>query len=211
MIIYYIKNFFLKDFNSFFPQEPKLSLLKWTNEKNNGVELWRRIILCLSGVAAFTNALYVVLVIRGKFSSYFWGVIGAILYGVYSFAYNYVGDAQLNIFFFLPMQFIGMYTWSKELDQKSTTRVKSVKLIGWIIIIILCVGLGALFFYEIPAFSKAIIGQYFFEDDLIPHILDASTNAISIVGQFLIILCYWEQYILWFIVNIIAIIMYSGK
>jgi len=109
------------------------------------------------------------------------------------------------------MQFVGIYMWSNQLDNQSTTRVKSLKLIGWIFIIILCVGLGFLFYYEIPAFSKLITSQYFFETNLIPHILDASTNAISVVGQFLLILCYWEQYILWFLVNIMAIIMYSGK
>jgi nicotinamide mononucleotide transporter PnuC len=109
------------------------------------------------------------------------------------------------------MQFIGMYTWSKELDNQSTTRVKSLKLIGWIFIIIISVGLGAMFYFEIPAFSKAITGDYFFETTLVPHILDASTNALSIVGQFLLIFCYWEQYALWIVVNIMAIIMYSGK
>jgi nicotinamide mononucleotide transporter PnuC len=203
-------DFFLsKDFNSFF--RPELSLIKWINELNNGVPLWRRICLCLSGIAAFTNVLNVVLVIRGKISSYFWGIIGAILYGIYSFAYGYVGDAQLYVLFFLPMQFIGIYMWSNQLDTQSTTRVKSLKLIGWIFVIILCVGLGFLFYYEIPAFSKLLTSQYFFQTSFIPHLLDALTNALSFVAQFLLILCYWEQYVLWAAVNIMGIIMYSGK
>ncbi len=203
--------FSYKDFNSFFPQVPKRSLLKWRNDLNDGVPLWRRILLCLSGVAAFTNVLNVVLVIQGKISSYFWGIIGAILYGIYAFAYGYVGDAQLYVLFFLPMQFVGIYIWSNQLDNQSTTRVKSLKLIGWIFVIVLCVGLGFAFFYEIPAFSKLLTSQYFFESMFIPHILDASTNAVSVVGQFLLIFCYWEQYILWACVNVMAIIMYSGK
>ena len=173
--------------------------------------LWRRILLCLSGVASFINVLNVVLVIQGKISAYFWGIIGAILYGIFAFAYGYVGDAQLYVLFFLPMQFVGIYVWSKQLDTESTTRVRSLKIIGWILVVVLCVGLGAVFYYEIPAFSKLLTSQYFFADKQIPHILDAVTNAISVVGQFLLILCYWEQYILWLCVNIIAIIMYSGK
>ncbi|CAF3656435.1 unnamed protein product [Adineta steineri] len=202
--------FSILDFNSFFPQEQKRSLLKWTNDLNDGVPLWRRILLCLSGIAAFTNVLNVVLVIQGKISSYFWGILGAILYGIYSFAYGYVGDAQLYILFFLPMQFVGIYIWSKQLDNQSTTRVKSLKLIGWLFIIILCVGLAFLFYYEIPAFSKLLTSQYFFETNFVPHLLDASTNTLSVVAQFLLIFCYWEQYILWAGVNIMAIIMYSG-
>jgi len=129
---------------------------------------------------------------------------------MYAFAYGYVGDAQLYVLFFLPMQFIGMYIWSNELDNQSTTRVRSLTNIGRLIVIILCVGLGAAFYYEIPAFSKLLTGGYFYETMLAPRILDASTNAISVVAQFLLILCYWEQYVLWLCVNVIGIVMYSG-
>jgi nicotinamide mononucleotide transporter len=108
------------------------------------------------------------------------------------------------------MQFVGIYIWSKQLDNESTTRVKSLNLIRWIFTIIICLGLGVLFYYEIPAFSKLITRQYFFETMQVPHIFDAATNAISVVGQFLLIFCYWEQYILWLCVNLMAIIMYSG-
>ena len=133
------------------------------------------------------------------------------MYGTYAFAYGYVGDAQLYVLFFLPMQFVGIYIWSKQLDNQSTTRVKSLKLLGWILILVLCVGLGFLFYYEIPAFAKLLTSQYFFETNFVAHLFDASTNAISVVAQFLLILCYWEQYILWAAVNVIGIIMYSGK
>lgn len=162
-------------------------------------------------MAAFTNVLNVVLVIKGKISAYFWGIIGSILYGSFAFAYGYVGDAQLYVLFFLPMQFVGIYTWSNALDQESTTRIRSLTLLRWIIAVVLIVGLGFLFFYEIPAFARALTGMYAFESDIAPHILDASTNAISFVGQFLLIFCYWEQYICWLFANIIGIVMYSGK
>jgi nicotinamide mononucleotide transporter len=181
------------------------------NDLNNGVPLWRRILLCLSGISAFSNVLYVVLVIKGKISSFFWGIAGAILYGIYAFAFGYVGDAQLNIFFFLPMQFLGIYSWSKQMNTEATTRVRSLTPIGWLVMISLCAGLSAMFFYEIPAFAKALVGEYGFENILVAHIFDACTNAISVVGQFLLIFCYWEQYILWLCTNIMGIIMYSGK
>lgn len=202
--------FSVLDFNSFLPKSNVPSLLKWTNLASDNVALWRRILLCLSGVSAFTNVLNVVLVIRGKISCYFWGILGAILYGTFAFAFSYVGDAQLYILFFLPMQFVGVYIWSRELDNQSTTRVKSLTWIGWIIVVVLSVGLGASFFYEIPAFSRLLTSEYAFDDKLAPHILDACTNSLSVIGQFLLIFCYWEQYIFWLTVNILGIIMYSG-
>ena len=162
-------------------------------------------------MAAFINVLNVVLIVRGKISSYFWGILGAILYGIYSFAYGYVGDAQLFVMFFLPMQFVGIYFWSKELDSQATTRVRSLTWIRWLLVLVVCVGLAAAFFYEISAFSKWLTSQYYFENMLVPRILDATTNALSVVAQFLLIFCYWEQYILWICVNLMAIFMYSGE
>jgi nicotinamide mononucleotide transporter PnuC len=109
------------------------------------------------------------------------------------------------------MQFVGIYIWSKELDKKSRTRVKSLELTGWIFICILSFILAILFYYEIPIFSKYLTSVYLFENKALPHILDALTNALSVIGQFLLIACYWEQYIIWTIVNLLLIVMYSGK
>ncbi|CAF2756548.1 unnamed protein product [Rotaria sp. Silwood2] len=202
--------FSILDFNSFFSHERTRSLLKWINDLNDGVPLWRRILLCFSGISAFTNVLYVILVIYGKISSFFWGITGAILYGIYAFAYGYVGDAQLFLFFFLPMQFVGIYLWSKELDNKSTTRVKSLKFSGWIVVGFLSFFLAFLFYYEIPMFSKYLTSSYLFERRSIPHLFDAITNGLNVIGQCLLIACYWEQYIIWIFVNLMSIIMYSG-
>ena len=83
------------------------TLLKYTNDEKAGIEYWRRILMCLSAAAAFTGAMSVVLTTLGKISSLFWGIINCVLYGLYAFAYGYAGDAQLNIVFFLPMQYYG--------------------------------------------------------------------------------------------------------
>ncbi|CAF0898134.1 unnamed protein product [Didymodactylos carnosus] len=202
--------FSILDFNSFFEQHKQRSIFKWSNDLSDGISLWKRILLCFSGIASFTNVVSVVLVIKGKLSSYLWGIIAAILYGIYSFAYGYVGDAQLYVMFFLPMQFVGVYMWSKELDSSSTTRVKSLSRFSWLVVLVISIGLGVIFYYEIPAFSKLLVGSYSFEAKLIPHVLDATTNALSVVAQFLLILCYWEQYVYWLVVNTMAIVMYSG-
>ncbi len=203
--------FYFKDFNSIFSQEQNRTLIKWTNDLHNGVPLWRRILLCLSGVSAVTTVLNVVLVIHGKMSSYFWGITGAILYGSFAFAFGYVGDAQLFVFVFLPAQFIGIHIWSKQLDNQATTRVKSLTFRGWCVTLFLSFILIILFYYEIPIFSKYLTSIYLFETRFIPHILDAITNGLSVTGEVLLIGCYWEQYIIWTFVNLMLIVMYSGK
>jgi len=144
-------------------------------------------------------------------SSFLWGILGAILYGTYAFAYGYVGDAQLSILFFLPMQFFGIYIWSKELDNQSTARVRSLKLTDWLFTLLSSLILTILFYYEIPLVSELLTKSYSFKDEFVPHILDAITNGLSVIGQFLVITCYWEQYIIWTFVNLMLIVMYSGK
>ncbi|CAF1464257.1 unnamed protein product [Adineta ricciae] len=199
------------DFNSIIFRDRQQSLFRWTNEYNQGTSLWRRVLLSFTGISAITNVLNVVLVIRGKMSSYFWGILGAIFYGTFAFANGYAGDAQLFVFFFLPMQFVGIHIWSKELDTKSTARVKSLKLSGWLLIILLSCTFILLFYYEIPMFSKLLTSKYLFEQTPVPHVLDALTNGLSVMGQFLCIARYWEQYIIWTFVNLALIVMYSGE
>ncbi|CAF1161572.1 unnamed protein product [Adineta steineri] len=202
--------FTIVDVNSFTSEE-KRSLFKWVNDRTDRVALWRRCLLCLSGASAFTNVLNVVLVIHGKMSAYFWGILGAILYGPFAFAYNYAGDAQLFVLFFLPMQFVGIYIWSKELDTQATTRVKSLKLTGWLFVLLSSSLVILFFYYEIPWFARLFTEKYFFEKEPLPHILDAATNGLSVIAQILMVACYWEQYIIWTVVNLMLIFMYSGK
>lgn len=200
-----------QDFNSFIAPQAHPSLFKWVNEAKQGIPLWQRAFLGLSGLSAFTNVLNVVLVIHGKMSSYFWGILGAILYGAFAFAHGYVGDAQLSIGCFLPMQFVGIHLWSKQLDSKSTARPRSLTLLGWLLVVFSSGLLTTLFYYEIPLFMKVLRLEYIFAKEPVPHILDAMTNGLSVIGQFLCIARYWEQYIIWTLANLMLIFMYSGK
>jgi len=185
-------------------------LLNWDNDKANGVELWRRIIMELSGVASFTGVICVVLTTMGKISSYFWGILNCIFYGVFAFTYGYAGDAQLNILLFLPMQFVGVYFWEENLDENQTAKSRSLKWYQWGLILFLTCCFGVAFYYEIPAFAEALTGDYYFKDKLAPRILDSVANALSITAQILSIYRFWQQWIFWIVIDCVQIAMYSG-
>jgi Nicotinamide mononucleotide transporter len=105
-----VVTFNILDFNKIISKKSDTddsTLLKYSNDEKAGVEYWRRILMCLSAAAAFTGAMSVVLSTLGKISCLFWGIINCVLYGLYAFAYGFSGDAQLNIVFFLPMQYYG--------------------------------------------------------------------------------------------------------
>jgi HTH-type transcriptional regulator, transcriptional repressor of NAD biosynthesis genes len=71
--------------------------------------------MCISGAASFTGVLCVVLTTKGKITCFFWGAINSLLYGLFAYAYGYAGDAQLNLFFFFPVQFLGVYLWGEDM------------------------------------------------------------------------------------------------
>jgi nicotinamide mononucleotide transporter PnuC len=186
------------------------SVLKWVNDEAAGVATWRRALMLLSGVASFTGAVCVVLCAMGLFSTYFWGVINTITYGLFSIAYGYAGDTQLNLMFYMPMNLIGIYTWYKRVDAEEVAISRSLSWMQRLLVVVVCVGLGTAFYYEIPAFARAVTGVYFFEGQMAPRVCDASTNAMSIVAQVLMMFRFWEQWVLWIIVDIIQVLMYSG-
>lgn len=195
------------DFNYLLGNRPYL--LKWDNDRDAGYVYWKRVLMTLSGVASFTGAFSVVLVSLGKLSSYFWGILNTILYGSAAFAYGYVGDAQLNLFFFLPLQFIGIYNWLKhQNDNKVSVRKLTLKTV--IISVLLIGGLYPFFWWEIPAFSKLLTGYYFYQGNKIAFWFDVTTNTLSVVAQYLLNNRHREQWILWIIINCFQIAMFAG-
>ena len=204
--------FSVVDFNSFIHPEWELDILAWNNDTTSGVEYWRRVLMSLSGAASFTGAMCVVLTTFGKLSCYFWGTINCILYGLFAFAYGYGGDAQLNIVFFLPMQFWGILTWKDHIDESNENTVQGRSLKIWEWILTLCFGVGIYFgfYYEIPKFVEAVGGEYLFYDNDTARILDAATNSLNIIGQLLSLYRFWEQWFFWITVDCLQIAMYAG-
>lgn len=205
MIVFSVVNF-----NALIHPDDGLQILNWKRDEDFGVEYWRRVIMVTSGIASFTGALCVVLVARGKLSNYFWGIINCVFYGVYAFAYGYAGDAQLNIFFFLPFQFAGTYTWNRNLDLEQTARARTMKWYQWLGTSVVVVGLSFGLYYEIPLFARWISGVYYFEDLEVPRRLEATSISLSIMAQVLMTYRFWEQWLLWITINCIQIAMYSG-
>jgi len=198
------------DFNHFINPDDDPYTFTWYNDELNGVEYWKRVLKALSGAASFTGVMSVVLTTKGKYSSYFWGIINCILYGLFAFAYGYGGDAQLNIIFFLPFQFVGLYTWKDNMDNEDIAISRSLGWKMWIVTIISATALSAGFYFEIPPFTTAISGSYPYETNLPPRFLDSISNSFNIVGQVLLLYRFWEQWIFWILVDIMQIAMFSG-
>lgn len=185
---------------------------------------WSSILLnwVISPVSAITGIICVVLVARGSLWNYAWGLVNCVAYGYLAWRCGYYGDMLLNLFYFLPFQFIGFYWWTKNLRSFSNEFVVMKKLnvkqaiittIGGIIAtVLLGVALFKMDNWFVTAMKRNVsIYQYIDGVFHIPYlgaIFDASTEILQIVAQILMTLAYAEQWLLWILTNIITIIMW---
>ena len=73
----------------------------------------------LALISGITGILGVVLAAKGKVSTYFFATINVAIYSYLTFNNHLYGEFMLNAFYYIPMNFIGFYLWSRHKDEKS--------------------------------------------------------------------------------------------
>lgn len=176
----------------------------------------------ISPLSAITGIICVVLVARGSIWNYAWGIVNCVTYGYLAYQCGYYGDMLLNLFYFLPFQFIGFIWWRKHLVNNSNEFVVMRKLNLKQAIYITIGGVVATVLFGLALFKldnwfvtamKRNVSIYTYLDSIfhIPYlgaIFDASTEVLQILAQILMTLAFAEQWIMWILTNIITIIMW---
>lgn len=150
-------------------------------------------------LASLTGMLTVVLVAKGKISNYYFGIINVIAYAYIAYQNRYFGEFMLNAFYFLPIQFIGLYYWLKHRNKNKTiddvvvrSLSKNEKVIWGIITI----------------FATIVYGLVLVQLGNTLPFVDSSTTILSIIAMILMVKRTTEQWLLWIIVDIISIFMW---
>lgn len=151
-------------------------------------------------ISSMTGMICVVLVAKGKISNYYFGIVQASTYAYISYSYGLYGEAMLNGLFYLPIQFIGIYLWRKNLTTKSTVgedvKVKRLTSKGWITLIAVSVVASVIYAYVLSAIGGQQVR------------LDSVAVVLSIIAQVLMLKRFAEQWVLWIVVNILSIILW---
>ena len=151
----------------------------------------------LSGVAAVTGIICVILVSKGKRSQYIWGLVNVILYALLAYRATFYGEVMLNALYFMPTQFIGWYYWSKHMNYE-TNEVKS-KVMTWKQIL----GWGAATLVTIFFVAKGLefigTGQFY---------AGSVSLTLSLIANVLMVKRYAEQWPIWIFVNVASIYMW---
>ena len=151
----------------------------------------------ISILAALTGIWCVILTGKGKLSSFWFGTINTVLYAIIAWKACYWGEVMLNLIYYVPMNFVGIYMWSKNMDKETNEVIKkrlSFKnsIIAYMLVIAGTIGYGVVL--------KILNGTLPF--------VDSMSTVFSIFAQFLCVKRYMEQWILWIVVDVVTVIMW---
>lgn len=148
--------------------------------------------LC-SGIAGVIS---VVLCSQKKYAFYFWGILQLITILIISYQSDLYGKVLENFFYLITM-FVGMSVWNKNKDGNST----SVRTMDWIDYLIF----GTIFLPCATGMAYMLVNHY--NTDQIT--LDIATTVIGIIAQIMLVLRFREQWILWFVLDILCIVLWA--
>lgn len=160
----------------------------------------------IATIAAVTGILCVVFVGKGKISNYFFGLISVSLYAYISYTFKLYGEMMLNLFVYVPVQFIGFYLWRQNMTKENTVNTAGVEEViakalnakQWMVVVFSSI-IGTFLYIELLKSLGSALA-----------VLDGATVVISIVAQILMVLRYREQWALWIIVNIMTISLWAA-
>lgn len=148
--------------------------------------------LC-SGIAGVIS---VVLCSQKKFAFYFWGILQLITILIISANSDLNGKVLENLFYLITM-FGGMLYWKENRDGDET-KVRKMDITDYIIF-------GCLF---LPlSLGLSYMTVYGYNTD--QFVLDTITTTIGMLAQIMLILRFREQWILWFVLDVLCIVLWA--
>lgn len=152
---------------------------------------WMGILSATTGIAC------VVCTGKGKLSAYFFGLINSVLYAVISYKAALYGETMLNALYYVPMQFIGFYTWSRHINRETHEVEKRRMKWSGRLLAAGCVLLGTLGYGMV--LEKL--------GDAMPYI-DAFTTVTSVAAMILSVKMFAEQWWIWVAVDVFSVYMW---
>jgi nicotinamide mononucleotide transporter len=170
------------------------------------------IIAWLGFFSSITNIICVILVAKRRISNYAWGTAAIITYTIVAFSYGHTAEWTFQVAYYLPMNFIGWFLWAKNrnpddkkiVDSKKLNLIQSIFFYGFTLAGTLVLAWAI----SLPFMNEFFYGQvYDFGFD--KYIVDASSDILAITAMILMVKRYREQWILWIIIDVIAIILWG--
>lgn len=150
------------------------------------------------GFVFLTSILCLVLTAKGRLSAFVFGVFNSLGHGYLAFSNHLYGEMVLYLLFFFPTGILGFILWHRNIKKNHglIMRKLSKKWMGIICILIFVL------IWAIGFATSAIRAQYILY-------VYASTNVLSVVATLLTINRFREQWLLYIVLNLANILMWS--
>lgn len=150
----------------------------------------------LSFLSSVCGVVAVVSCSERKIGYYLWSIAQMITFTIICWNTHLYGKLFENSINLIIM-IVGLYSWSKNIDSNRKVKTKSLNVDGIVKCIIGSMTLWCVLFVVLSYFG----GKY--------PLLDSITTTLGLVAQILVIYRYRESWILWIIVDIICIFIWS--
>lgn len=148
-------------------------------------------------ISSTTGVACVVCTGKGKLSAYIFGLINSVLYAIIAYKATLYGETMLNALYYVPMQFVGFYIWSKNMNSETHEVTKKYMKNSGRIILLLSI-LTATYFYGLVLR---------FLGDAMPFV-DSFTTVSSVVAMIVSVKMFAEQWWIWVAVDIFSVYMW---
>ena len=147
-------------------------------------------------VASFVGTLATIVCAKGKMSYYIWGFIQTIMFLLLNLHWRLWVESAEQMYYLVTMV-IGVFIWKQNIgNETKAIKAKKMSVLKFVLTVI---GLAIL-----------SVGIYFADVALggAAPLLDTLSLSIAIIANILCTCCYKEQWLLWFILDIIQTILY---
>lgn len=149
-------------------------------------------------IAVVTALIYVVFAAQAKKLCFAFGLISSAIYVYLATELQFYFDSAINLFYVL-MSFYGWFAWSKQKNLKQSS-IQSISKKMLYILLIVGLIVTILLAFSADRFSSASL----------PY-LDAFTTVFAIIATWMVIKKYIENWLIWIVVDLIAMGMYFYK
>lgn len=148
-------------------------------------------------ISSTTGVICVVCTGKGKLSAYLFGLINSVLYAIIAFEAAYYGETMLNLIYYVPMQFVGFYVWSRHMNQEShEVEKRHMKNTGRLILLLCMIAGTVLYGYLLK-----------FLGDAMPFV-DAFTTVSSVIAMIISVRMFAEQWWVWVAIDVFSVYMW---
>ena len=146
--------------------------------------------------ASFIGTLATIICAKGKMSYYVWGFIQTIMFLILNLNLRLWVESAEQVYYLITM-IIGVFVWKKNLNKKNDTIAPKKFTVPKLVATLIALAVLSVCIYNIDV---ALGGA--------APLLDTMSLSIAIVANILCSFCYKEQWILWFVLDVVQTIMY---